>query len=61
VIVDLAKAMNSRAIVMPARQRPGGAPLSRTLDTVLAERPCRVIVQSIPEGDQRKAAGGKVR
>jgi len=61
VIVDLAKAMNSRAIVMPARQRPGGAPLSRTLDTVLAERPCRVIVQSIPEGDQRKTAGGKVR
>ena len=61
VIVDLAKAMNSRAIVMPARQRPGEAPLSRTLDTVLAERPCRVIVQSIPEGDQRKTAGGKVR
>ncbi|MEI7560412.1 MAG: amino acid permease, partial [Actinomycetes bacterium] len=28
VIVDLAKAMSSRAIVMPARQRPGGAPLS---------------------------------
>ena len=61
VIVDLAKAMNSRAIVMPARQRSGGAPLSRTLDTVLAERPCRVIVQSIPEDDKRKAAGGTVR
>ena len=46
-IVDLAKEIGSSAIVLPARPKPGGGAFSRTLDTVLAERPCRVIVQSL--------------
>ena len=48
-IVDTAVEIGARAIVMPARPRQGGAPFSRALDTVLAERPCRVIIQSVPQ------------
>ena len=47
-IVDEAKAINAAAIVMPLRYR-GGAPLyGKTLQTVLAKRPCRVIVSANP-------------
>ncbi|CAB4858791.1 MAG: amino acid permease [Actinobacteria bacterium] len=60
VIVDLAKEIGSKAIVLPARAKPGGGPFSRTLDTVLAERPCRVIVQSIPDSlGNRGFIGGR--
>jgi APA family basic amino acid/polyamine antiporter len=46
-IVDEAKEINARAIVMslPPR-RPGGSLFGKTLETVLAERPCRVIIDS---------------
>ena len=48
-IVDEAKPINAAAIVMPLRYR-GGAPLyGKTLQTVLAKRPCRVIVSAEPE------------
>ena len=48
-IVDEAKAINAAAIVMPLRYR-GGAPLyGKTLQTVLAKRPCRVIVSANPK------------
>ena len=47
-IVEEAKAINAAAIVMPLRYR-GGAPLyGKTLQTVLAKRPCRVIVSANP-------------
>jgi APA family basic amino acid/polyamine antiporter len=47
-IVEEAKAINSAAIVMPLRYR-GGAPLyGKTLQTVLAKRPCRVIIAANP-------------
>ncbi len=47
-IVDEAKQINAAAIVMPLRYR-GGAPLyGKTLQTVLAKRPCRVIVSANP-------------
>ena len=47
-IVDEAKSINAAAIVMPLRYR-GGAPLyGKTLQTVLAKRPCRVIVSANP-------------
>ncbi len=47
-IVDEAKQINAAAIVMPLRYR-GGAPLyGKTLQTVLAKRPCRVIVSADP-------------
>jgi basic amino acid/polyamine antiporter, APA family len=46
-IVDEAREIQARAIVMPLPERGGGASLfGRTLETVLAERPCRVIIES---------------
>ena len=50
-IVDEAKAMHAAAIVMPMPQ--DGSGFGRALATVLRERPCRVIVESIP-APQRK-------
>jgi APA family basic amino acid/polyamine antiporter len=50
-IVDEAKAMHAAAIVMPMPQDGGG--FGRSLATVLRERPCRVIVESIP-GQRRR-------
>ena len=47
-IIDVAKRIESKAIVLPLRPRPAGTGLGRTLESVIAERPCRVIVQSIP-------------
>jgi APA family basic amino acid/polyamine antiporter len=47
-IVEEAKAIDAAAIVLPLRYR-GGAPLyGKTLQTVLAKRPCRVIVAAHP-------------
>jgi basic amino acid/polyamine antiporter, APA family len=47
-IVEEAKAINAAAIVMQLRYR-GGAPLyGKTLQTVLAKRPCRVIISANP-------------
>ncbi|MDX6697523.1 MAG: basic amino acid/polyamine antiporter, family [Solirubrobacteraceae bacterium] len=51
LIVDEAREMRARAIVMPLRRRgkgSGAALFGRTLETVLAERPCRVIIESQP-------------
>jgi basic amino acid/polyamine antiporter, APA family len=49
-IVDEAREIEARAIVMPLPVRAGGASLfGRTLETVLAERPCRVIIESVRE------------
>ena len=48
-IVDEARSIDARAIVMPRpRKRPGATLFGRTLDTVLEERPCRVIIESEP-------------
>jgi APA family basic amino acid/polyamine antiporter len=47
-IVDEAREIGARAIVMPLPERTGGGSLfGRTLETVLAERPCRVIIESV--------------
>jgi basic amino acid/polyamine antiporter, APA family len=51
MIVDEARQMRARAIVMPLRRRAkgsGAALFGRTLETVLAERPCRVIIEAQP-------------
>jgi basic amino acid/polyamine antiporter, APA family len=49
-IVDEARAIRARAIVMSApRRRNASSLFGRTLETVLAERPCRVIIESGPE------------
>ncbi|HZV73404.1 MAG TPA: universal stress protein [Conexibacter sp.] len=47
-IVDEAREIGARAIVMPLPERTGGGSIfGRTLETVLAERPCRVIIESV--------------
>ena len=57
-IVDEAKAIKARAIVMAPRRRTTGAMFGRTLEYVLSHRPCRVIVEVSPPGqeDGRPAA-----
>jgi APA family basic amino acid/polyamine antiporter len=45
-IVEEARDIKARALVMPLPPRRTGASLfGKTLETVLAERPCRVIIQ----------------
>jgi APA family basic amino acid/polyamine antiporter len=48
VIVREAKAMRAQAIVMGLPSRPGGTLFGRTLETVLAQRPTRVIIAASP-------------
>ena len=48
-IVEAARDIGAAAIVMPLRYRAGKPIYSRTLQTVLAKRPCRVIVSASPE------------
>jgi APA family basic amino acid/polyamine antiporter len=58
-IVEEAADMRAAAIVMPLPRRVDGASLfGKTLETVLAERPCRVIIESTPDGagPQRRAS-----
>jgi APA family basic amino acid/polyamine antiporter len=47
-IVDEALEMKAAAIVLPLRGGPGNAGFGRALETVLRERPCRVIIESSP-------------
>src|SRR5690349_11428913 len=49
-IIEEATDMRAAAIVMPLPRRiNGGSIFGKTLETVLAERPCRVIIESAPE------------
>jgi APA family basic amino acid/polyamine antiporter len=50
MIVEEARDVHAQAIVMPlpSRTGTGGTLFGKTLETVLAERPCRVIIQSDP-------------
>ncbi len=52
-IVDEAKALHAAAIVMPFSK--DGAGFGRALATVLRERPCRVIIESIPAEEHRRS------
>ncbi len=53
-IVEDAVDMRAAAIVMPLPRRVDGASLfGKTLETVLTERPCRVIIESVPDGGRR--------
>jgi APA family basic amino acid/polyamine antiporter len=53
-IVEDAVDMRAAAIVMPLPRRVDGASLfGKTLETVLTERPCRVIIESVPDGTRR--------
>jgi len=56
-ILDEAVGIRARAIVMvPPRRRTGGSLFGRTLETVLAARPCRVIIDSSPATGGKQAA-----
>jgi APA family basic amino acid/polyamine antiporter len=48
LIVDEARAMGARAIVLPLPARSGGAVFGKTVETVLAERPTRIIITADP-------------
>ena len=48
LIVQEAREMRARAIVMPLPPRRGPTLFGKTLETVLAERPCRVIIETDP-------------
>ena len=57
-IIEEAIDMRAAAIVMPLPQRVNGASLfGKTLETVLAERPCRVIIESAPAPEKARAQG----
>jgi APA family basic amino acid/polyamine antiporter len=59
-VVEEARSIRARAIVMSApKRRPPGSLFGRTLETVLAERPCRVIIEAAPNG--ASAHGGVPR
>ena len=48
-IIDEAEDMRASAIVMALPRRVAGASLfGKTIETVLADRPCRVIIESSP-------------
>src|SRR4029077_17734009 len=56
-IVDEARDIRARAIVMPLPARRGGFPVfSRTLESVLAARPCRVIIETEPVAEHTTIA-----
>jgi APA family basic amino acid/polyamine antiporter len=56
-IVDEARTIKARALVMGMPPRRAGATLfGKTLETVLAERPCRVILTTSPEAPAKVAA-----
>lgn len=48
LIVDEAREMSAKVIVMALPPRTGGSVFGKTVETVLAERPCRVIIQHDP-------------
>jgi basic amino acid/polyamine antiporter, APA family len=59
LIVDEARELRARAIVMPLQARSGATLFNKTMETVLAERPCRVIIESEPsrgEDGRRRVA-----
>jgi basic amino acid/polyamine antiporter, APA family len=47
-IVDEALAIQARAIVVSLPERGGSAVFDKTIATLLRERPCRVIIESVP-------------
>jgi basic amino acid/polyamine antiporter, APA family len=61
-IIEEATDMRASAIVMPLPRRVDGASLfGKTLETVLTERPCRVIIESVPDGRRSRHRAGLER
>jgi APA family basic amino acid/polyamine antiporter len=62
VIVEEAKAMRARAIVLALPPRTGTTTFGKTVETVLAERPARVIIEAGPtDGATRPTLSGRAR
>jgi APA family basic amino acid/polyamine antiporter len=59
MIVDEARELHAQAVVMPLPPRTGGTLFGKTVETVLAERPCRVIIQSDPNVKPAVKPGGR--
>jgi APA family basic amino acid/polyamine antiporter len=57
LIVEEAREMRAQAIVLPLPARTGGTVFGKTVETVLSERPCRVIIQVDPEVMRAEATG----
>jgi APA family basic amino acid/polyamine antiporter len=55
VIVEEAKEMRAQAILMPLPPRSGATIFGKTVETVLSERPCRVILQVDPSAARSAA------
>jgi APA family basic amino acid/polyamine antiporter len=56
-IIEAATDMRAAAIVMALPRRIDGASLfGKAIETVLAERPCRVIIESEPDGRTPRTA-----
>jgi basic amino acid/polyamine antiporter, APA family len=61
-IIEEATDMRAAAIVMQLPRRVDGASLfGKTLETVLAERPCRVIIESAPQAPAPRRPGRAAR
>jgi basic amino acid/polyamine antiporter, APA family len=57
IIVNEARGMRAQAVVVPLPGRTGGSLFGKTVETVLTERPCRVIIHS--DGAQADGAPSK--
>jgi basic amino acid/polyamine antiporter, APA family len=61
-IIEEAKAMRAAAIVMPLPRRVDGTSVfGKTVEIVLTERPCRVIIESTPANGGRSVVVEKAR
>jgi APA family basic amino acid/polyamine antiporter len=58
-IVNQARQMRAQAVVLPLPSRTGGSVFGKTVETVLAERPCRVIIHA--NGAGADGAGTRAR
>jgi APA family basic amino acid/polyamine antiporter len=59
-INEEARAIDAAALVMPLRYRNGAPLYGKGLQTVLAKRPCRVIVAANPTGQAEHVAGPRI-
>jgi basic amino acid/polyamine antiporter, APA family len=59
LIVNEAREMHAQAVVLPLPGRTGSSVFGKTVETVLAERPCRVIIHS--DGARAEGAGAERR
>lgn len=54
LIVQEARTLRARALILPLPQRGGGSIFPKTIATVLSDRPCRVILEADPRPDDRR-------